>query len=114
MQFGELIDNLRFLQPAMSDGGKNRIPVMKAVLADNNILIFRFVDLGQLNAFRLAKSTEKFSSSGDILRLQFMPEPLIDFILSGSRFCKTQPVSGRSTGVEPAVRCFTSPSGVKQ
>ena len=80
MQFGKLIDNLRFLQPTMSDGRKHRIPVMKAVLADNNILIFRFVDLRQLNAFRLAKSTEKFSSSGDILRFQFMPEPLIDLV----------------------------------
>ena len=61
------VDNLAFLKTTVSDRSKTRIPVMEAVLADDLLLIFRLVNLSEVNALGLRISCDHIFAMQDIL-----------------------------------------------
>ena len=82
-QLKHLIDDLAFLQSAVSHCRKNSVPVMEAILLDNDILNLRFGNSKKVYSLTLTIFYKKITSLGDVLFFKFIPEPLIDLILGG-------------------------------
>ena len=76
--FCKTVDDLPFLQSAMSKCCKDRIPVLKAVLFLHNLHIFRFHQIREYKSFCLTVRGEHFLTTYNIFFFEFFLKPLVD------------------------------------
>ena len=77
----QLVDNLAFLQTAMTHSSIDCIPVLETILADNFLHKFRFQQITENDLFRFAVTIQHILTADNILFLEFRLEPLIDLVL---------------------------------
>ena len=97
--FRKTVDDLTFLQSAMSKCCKDRIPVLKAVLFLHDLHIFRFHQSREYKSFCLTVCGEHFLTTYNIFFFEFFLKPLVDLVFRLGTLDDTQPVTARSFGV---------------
>ena len=94
-----LVDDLAFLQAAMTDGSQDRIPVLEAIFAHHRSLEFRLHDVDGVDRFQLAILGKHFLALQNIFFLEFVLKPLIDFIFGLGALNHIQPVAAGASGI---------------
>ena len=94
-----LVDDLTLLQAAVSDGGKNRIPVLKGIAVHYLFHKFRLSYLAPVNALGLTIPFNGLSAPDNIVLLHLILKPLIDLVLGLGALDNIQPVSAGALGI---------------
>ena len=97
--FEQTVYNLPFFQSAVSDCCKYCIPVTESVLFLNDLLIFRFKHIRQINPLTLTVRADQIFSADNIIFFKFFLKPGIDLTLCLCTLDDIQPVTARSLGV---------------
>ena len=97
--FQQTVYNLTFLQSAMSDCCKHRIPVTEPIFPLNDLLVFRLQYIDKIYRFTAAVIADQFLSTDNIIFFKFSFKPLVDLILRLRTFYNIQPVSAWSFGI---------------
>ena len=100
--FEQTVYNLPFFQSAVSNCCKYCIPITESVLFLNDLLIFRFKHIRQVNPLALTVSADQIFSADNIIFFKFFFKPGIDLTLCLCTLDDIQPVTARSLGV---LRC---------
>ena len=92
----QLVDDLAFLQTAVAYGREDGFPVPEAVFRQDSGHIFRRRQLRQHIALGFCVLGGEFLAVLDVVRLQFLAEPLIDLILRLRALYDLKPVAART------------------
>ena len=95
----QLIYDLSFLQPAVSERRQCRIPVAEAILCQHPLYILRLQDILQHNSFCLTVVCQNLFAFYNIVFLEFLLEPLCNLIACLRALDDLQPVAAWPTGV---------------
>ena len=94
----QLVDDLALFHAAVSDGRQKRFPVPETVLAQDDFLIGRFHQVGELHAMSLGVRDDQLSSLGNVVIFILTLEPLVDLVPGGSALCNCEPVQTGTLG----------------
>ena len=97
--FYQTVHHLTFLQAAVSDRRKNRVPILESIFPLDDLLIPGNQNLAWNDRFRPAVIAYQFFASDNILFFEFLLEPLVDLILSLGTLDNIQPVAAGALGI---------------
>ena len=99
VQVEQLVDDLPLLHATVADGRQDGVPVPEAVLAQDDLLIGRLHQIGELEAVGLGVGLDQLLALGDVLLLVFPLEPLVDLVAGGGAPGDAEPVQAGSLGI---------------
>ena len=72
---------------------------MKSIFADNLLLIFRLINICEINSLGFCIGSNQFLAMQYIFFFQFAAEPLVNLVLRLRALDNFQPVTARSLGI---------------
>ena len=97
--FIHTVDQLAFLESAMTHGSQTIFPAVEPVLMNDLFLIFRAVDIRIVDSLRLGRCHHQFLAFNDVLFLELIAEPLINLGLGLRTLYHIQPVTAGASGI---------------
>ena len=99
IQLLHTVDDLAFLQAAVPYSRQQGFPVLEAIFLHLGFHIKRLHDIGNVDALCLTVGAQHFLPLYDVFFLEFVLEPLVDFIFGLCALNQIQPVTAGSLGV---------------